>query len=51
MLHDFAALIPGIAVKGIDVSAYAVENAIEDMKRAGVAVVQSANLLQPEPMK
>lgn len=32
MLHDFAALIPGITVKGIDVSEYAVQNAIEDMK-------------------
>ena len=32
MLHDFAQLIPGITVKGIDVSAYAIENAIEDMR-------------------
>jgi len=32
MLHDFARLIPGISVKGIDVSAYAIENAIDDMK-------------------
>lgn len=32
MLHDFAQLIPGITVKGIDVSAYAIENAIDDMK-------------------
>lgn len=32
MLHDFAELIPGITVKGIDVSAYAIENAIDDMK-------------------
>ena len=32
MLHDFAQLIPGITVKGVDVSAYAIENAIEDMK-------------------
>lgn len=32
MLHDFAQLIPGITVKGIDVSAYAIENAIEGMK-------------------
>jgi ubiquinone/menaquinone biosynthesis C-methylase UbiE len=32
MLHDLATLIPGITVKGVDVSAYAVENAIEDMK-------------------
>ena len=33
MLHDLAELIPGITVKGIDVSAYAIQNAIEDMKR------------------
>jgi SAM-dependent methyltransferase len=32
MLHDLAELIPGIIVKGIDVSAYAIENAIEDMR-------------------
>lgn len=31
MLHDFAELIPGMTVKGVDVSAYAIENAIEDM--------------------
>ena len=32
MMHDMAALIPGITVKGVDVSQYAIENAIEDMK-------------------
>lgn len=32
MLHDFAALIPGLIVKGIDVSSYAIANAIEDMQ-------------------
>lgn len=32
MMHDLAALIPGITVKGIDVSPYAVANAIEDMR-------------------
>jgi len=32
MLHDFAQLIPGITVKGIDISHYAIENAIDDMK-------------------
>ena len=32
MLHDFAELIPGVKVKGIDISKYAIENAIEDMK-------------------
>lgn len=33
MLHDLAELIPGIEVQGIDVSAYAIEHVIEDMKR------------------
>lgn len=32
MLHDFAELIPGITVKGVDVSSYAIANAIEDMR-------------------
>ena len=32
MMHDFAELIPGITVKGLDVSEYAVQNAIEDMR-------------------
>ena len=32
MLHDMAQLIPGIVVKGIDISAYAIENVIEDMR-------------------
>ncbi|PKL35237.1 MAG: methyltransferase type 11 [Spirochaetae bacterium HGW-Spirochaetae-1] len=32
MLHDLAQLIPGITVKGIDISEYAIENTIEDMK-------------------
>ena len=32
MLHDLTTLIPGINVKGIDISDYAIENAIDDMK-------------------
>ena len=32
MMHDMAKLIPGITVEGIDISEYAIENAIEDMK-------------------
>jgi SAM-dependent methyltransferase len=32
MLHDLAALIPDITVKGVDVSQYAIANAIEDMR-------------------
>lgn len=33
MMHDLATLIPGITVKGIDVSTYAIQNAIESMQR------------------
>lgn len=32
MLHDMAELIPGITVKGVDISDYAIEHAIDDMK-------------------
>lgn len=32
MLHDFAELIPGLTVKGVDISSYAIANAIDDMK-------------------
>lgn len=32
MLHDFAALIPGITVNGVDISRYAIEHAMDDMK-------------------
>lgn len=32
MMHDLAELIPGITVKGIDISEYAVAHAIDDMK-------------------
>lgn len=32
MLHDFKQLIPGINVAGIDVSKYAIENAMDDVK-------------------
>jgi len=32
MLHDMAELIPGINVRGVDISEYAIENAIENMK-------------------
>jgi SAM-dependent methyltransferase len=32
MLHDISQLIPGITVRGIDISEYAVANAIDDMK-------------------
>jgi len=32
MLYDFVQLIPGIKIAGIDISEYAIANAIEDMK-------------------
>jgi len=32
MIHDMVELIPGITVKGIDISEYAIKNTIEDMK-------------------
>ena len=32
MLYDFSLLIPGITVKGIDISKYAIENTIKEMK-------------------
>jgi len=43
MMHDFAALIPGVIVKGIDLSEYAVEHTIEDMK-SHVQVADAKNL-------
>ncbi len=47
MLHDFAQLIPGITVKGIDISDYAIENAIEDM-RPHVQVASAVELPFPD---
>lgn len=32
MLHDLVELIPGLVVEGVDVSEYAIEHAIEDVK-------------------
>jgi ubiquinone/menaquinone biosynthesis C-methylase UbiE len=32
MLHDLALMIPGLVVEGVDVSAYAIEHAIDDMR-------------------
>jgi SAM-dependent methyltransferase len=32
MLYDLSLLMPGITVKGIDVSSYAIEHAVEEMK-------------------
>lgn len=47
MLHDLAELIPGINVKGVDVSRYAIENAIEDMK-PHVQVANATHLPFPD---
>ncbi|OGT39866.1 MAG: methyltransferase type 11 [Gammaproteobacteria bacterium RIFCSPHIGHO2_12_FULL_36_30] len=33
MLHDMQRLIPGITVKGIDISKYAIENAMDSVKK------------------
>jgi len=32
MLYDFVQIIPGIKVKGVDISQYAIDNAIDEMK-------------------
>lgn len=42
LLHDLKELIPGITVKGIDVSTYAIEHAMEDIK----PLVQVGNATQ-----
>jgi ubiquinone/menaquinone biosynthesis C-methylase UbiE len=47
MLHDLAELIPGIKVAGVDVSSYAVEHAIEDM-RPFVQVADARELPFPD---
>ncbi len=39
MLHDFAEQLPGLNVQGVDISEYAIEHTIEDMR----PVVQVAN--------
>ena len=43
MLHDLAELIPGITVSGVDVSDYAIEHAIDDVK-SKVRVADARNL-------
>lgn len=47
MLHDFAELISGITVAGVDISEYAVENAIEDMKPF-IKIGNAKNLEYPD---
>jgi SAM-dependent methyltransferase len=43
MMHDMAALIPGLEVKGIDVSEYAITNVMDDM-RGHVQVANAMSL-------
>jgi len=43
MIYDFSKLIPGLKVKGIDVSEYAIENAMPEMK-ANVEVADARKL-------
>ena len=43
MMHDLVKLIPGITVKGIDISEYAIEHAMEDM-RPNVQVASATKL-------
>lgn len=47
MMHDLARLIPGLVVKGVDVSDYAVEHAMPDM-REHVQVADAAALPFPD---
>ena len=47
MLYDFAQLIPGITLKGIDISRYAIENAVADM-RPHVQVGSAVDLPFPD---
>lgn len=47
MLHDFKQLLPELTVAGIDISQYAIENAIEDM-RPHVQVGNAINLPYPD---
>lgn len=47
MLHDFALLIPGLVVKGVDVSQYAIDHSIDDM-RPHVQVANANRLPFPD---
>jgi SAM-dependent methyltransferase len=47
MMHDMAELIPGLTVKGIDISDYAIANALPDMK-PHVQVADAAKLPFPD---
>jgi len=47
MLHDLEELIPGITVSGVDVSAYAIEHAMEEV-RSKVQVADAKSLPFPD---
>jgi SAM-dependent methyltransferase len=47
MLYDLALLVPGLTVKGMDISDYAIENTIEAMK-ANVQVADAKDLPFPD---
>jgi SAM-dependent methyltransferase len=47
MMHDMARLIPGLVVKGVDVSEYAIDNAMPDM-RGHVRAADAAALPFPD---
>ena len=47
MMHDMAELIPGLTIKGVDISDYAVANALPDMK-PHVQVGDAARLPFPD---
>lgn len=47
LLHDIALLIPGITVRGVDVSEYAITHAMEDMKSC-VQVADARSLPFPD---
>lgn len=47
MIHDLSALIPGITVKGVDVSEYGIANTIDDMKQ-NVQVANAKKLPFPD---
>jgi SAM-dependent methyltransferase len=47
MLYDLSLLIPGITVKGVDISAYAIENALSEM-REHVSVGNATELPFPD---
>lgn len=47
MLHDLTELVPGMTVSGVDVSQYAIDNAIEDMK-PHIQVANATDLPYPD---